>query len=115
MAKFVTDASNATWWPKLEPMLIALHVGQIWNQCWWRHLVVKFGTNTSGTTYNWPTLEPMQVTFYLAGEITQVKASIPWARCASGNVFIVIIMTYNLSAIETPQSLPDNVFQNKFF
>ena len=29
MAKFVTKASIATWWPKLEPMLIALHVGQI--------------------------------------------------------------------------------------
>ena len=43
--------------------------------------------NTSGTTYNWPNLEPMQVAFYLAGEITQVKESIPWVRCASGNVF----------------------------
>ena len=29
MTKFVTNASSATWWPKLEPMLIALHVGQI--------------------------------------------------------------------------------------
>ena len=29
----------------------------------------------------------MQVAFYLAGEITQVKESIPWVRCASGNVF----------------------------
>ena len=28
----------------------------------------------------------MQVTFYLAGEITQVIDSIPWVRCASGNV-----------------------------
>ena len=28
----------------------------------------------------------MQVAFYLAGEITQVKESIPWVRCASGNV-----------------------------
>ena len=25
--------------------------------------------------------------FYLAGEITQVIDSIPWVRCASGNVF----------------------------
>ena len=25
--------------------------------------------------------------FYLAGEKTQVKESIPWVRCASGNVF----------------------------
>ena len=29
----------------------------------------------------------MQVAFYLAGKITQVKESIPWVRCASGNVF----------------------------
>ena len=28
----------------------------------------------------------MQVAFYLAGEITQVKESIPWVRRASGNV-----------------------------
>ena len=28
----------------------------------------------------------MQVEFYLAGEITQVIDSIPWVRCASGNV-----------------------------
>ena len=71
-------------------MLIALHVGQIWNQFWWHHLVVKFWTNTSGTTYNWPNLEPMQVEFYLAGEITQVIDSIPWVRCASGNVFLLL-------------------------
>ena len=90
MVKFVTNASSATWWPKLEPMLIALHVGQIWNQFWWHHLVVKFSTNTSGTTYNWPNLEPMQVAFYLAGEITQVIDFIPWVRCASGNVFFYI-------------------------
>ena len=71
----------------MEPMPIALNVGQIWNQCWWRHLVVKFWTNTSGTTYNWPNLEPMKVEFFLAGDITQVIDSIPWVRCASGNVF----------------------------
>ena len=29
----------------------------------------------------------MQVEFYLAGEITQVINSIPWVRCASGNVY----------------------------
>ena len=45
-------------------------------QCKWRHLVVKFGTNTSGTTY-WPNLEPMQVALFLATE------TIPWVRCAS--------------------------------
>ena len=31
----------------------------------------------------------MQVAFYLAGEITQVKESIPWVRCASGNVYLM--------------------------
>ena len=45
-----------------------------------------FGGKTSGTTYNWQNLEPMQVAG--AGEITQVKESIPGVRCASGNVFI---------------------------
>ena len=32
VAIFVTKANIATWWPKLEPMLIALHVGEIFNQ-----------------------------------------------------------------------------------
>ena len=67
-------------------MQVAPSGGENWNQCKWHHLVVMFGTNTSGTTYNWPNLEPMQVAFYLAGEITQVKEAIPWVRCASGNV-----------------------------
>ena len=31
----------------------------------------------------------MQVKFYLAGEITQVMDSIPWVRCASGNVLFM--------------------------
>ena len=30
----------------------------------------------------------MQVSFYLAGEITQVLDPIPWVRCASGNVYV---------------------------
>ena len=46
---FLQIASGTIWWPNLQPMLIAFHIGQIWNQCWWRHLVVKFWTNTSGT------------------------------------------------------------------
>ena len=50
-------------------------------------------TRTEGTNANcitcWPNLEPMQVEFYLAGEITQVIDSIPWVRCASGNVSLV--------------------------
>ena len=59
--------------------------GQICNQCKWRHLVAKFGTNASGAIW-WPNLQLMQVALYLAGEITQVKEPIPWVRCASGNV-----------------------------
>ena len=53
----------------------------------WRHLVAKFGTNANGTIW-WPNLEPMQVAFFLAEEIARVKESIPWVRCAAGNVFI---------------------------
>ena len=86
MDNCATNANCAIWWSNLELMQVAPPVDQIWNQFWWHHMVVKFWTNTSGTTYNWPNLEPMQVALYLAGEITQVKESIPWVRCASGNV-----------------------------
>ena len=63
-------------------------------------MLVKFGTNAGGANWwsnfellqvepheNLPNLEPMQVAFYLAGEITQVLDAIPCVRCASGNVF----------------------------
>ena len=63
MAKFVTKANIATWWPKLELMLNADCIS-----CW-------------------PNFYPMQVAFYLAKEITQVQDAIPWVRCASGNVY----------------------------
>ena len=46
----------------------------------------KFVTNASGAIW-WPNLEPMQVAFFLSEEIARVKESIPWVRCASGNVF----------------------------
>ena len=52
-------ASSATWWPKVEPIQVAL----------------QFGTNATG--------------ILLAGEITQVKETIPRVRCASGNVLLV--------------------------
>ena len=48
--------------------------------------MAKDGTNSNCITC-WPNLDIMQVALYLAGEITQVKESIPWVRCASGNVF----------------------------
>ena len=78
MGKFVTNASSATWWPKLELMLSTLHVGQ-----WWSNFELI------QVEPHWPNLEPRQVAFYLAGKITQVTESIPWVRCASGNVYIV--------------------------
>ena len=34
--------------------------GKLWNQCKWRHLVAKFGTNASGTIW-WSNLQLMQV------------------------------------------------------
>ena len=67
-------------------MQVAPSGGQICNLCKLRHLVAKFVTGASGATW-WP-LEPMQVAFYLAGEITQVKEAILWVRCASGNVLL---------------------------
>ena len=44
VAKLVTNTSSATWWPKLEPMQIAL----------------QFGTNASGATW-WSNFELIQV------------------------------------------------------
>ena len=32
----------------------------------------------------------MHLAFYFAGEITQVLDAIPWVRCASGNVKIIM-------------------------
>ena len=54
-------------------------------------MLAKSGTDSGGITW-WSNfeliqVEPMQVEFYLVGEITQVIDSIPWVRCASGNVF----------------------------
>ena len=61
-----TNASGATCWSNFELTQVKPHtIGQIWNQC-----------------------IAMQVTFFLAGEITQVKESIPWVRCTSGNVLL---------------------------
>ena len=64
MAKIGTHSNCITHWPNLEPILAASPGGQI-----------QVEPHTNGQI--WP---------YLAGEITQVKESIPWVRCASGNV-----------------------------
>ena len=70
-------------------------------------MLAKFGTTAGGATW-WSNFELIQVephtigqmAFYLAGEITQVKESIPWVRCVSGNVYISEV--YLFSIFDTP-------------
>ena len=47
--------------------------------------------------------------FYLAGEITQVKESRPWVRCASGNVYTIVHLTQSPFE-ELSNSDPDTVY-----
>ena len=56
----------------------------------------------------------MQVEFYLAGEITQVIDSIPWVRCASGNVFpqSFPLYFYNILSIDAVPSVSQDMNQN---
>ena len=76
----------------MQLMQVAPSGGQICNLCKWRHLVAKFVTDASGATW-WPNLEPMQVAFFLlAGEITQVKETIPWVRAT-----LIVARAHNLS------------------
>ena len=55
---------------------------KILNWCKCRHLVTKFWTIASGAICN-------QSWAILAERFTQDMRSIPWVRCASGNVYIV--------------------------
>ena len=66
--------------------------------------MAKDGTNSNCIKY-WPNLEPMRVTLYLAGEITQVKESIPGVRCASGNVLLIVANIDNLPIIRRGQGV----------
>ena len=54
----VFTLEDSSWWSQL--MQVVPSGGQIYNQCKWRHLVAKFGTNASGTIW-WPNLPLMQV------------------------------------------------------
>ena len=91
VVKYGTNASGAIWWANLQLMQLAPSGGQIWNQSKWCTL--------------WPNWQPMQVApsggqicnqfkkFHwnqfqtiLVERFTQVMDSIPWVRCASGNV-----------------------------
>ena len=78
--KFGTNASGAIWWTILQLMQVAPSGGQICNQCKWRHLVAKIGTNACDAIW-WTILQLMQIA------PSQVIDSIPWVRCASGNVY----------------------------
>ena len=64
MAKIITNASSAIWWPKLQPMQVAPSGGQM--QC-----------------NHWNQFEMILA----EKKISQVLNSIP-VRCASGNVFL---------------------------
>ena len=70
MAKFKTNTSSAIWWPNLKPMQVAPSGGQILNQSKLRHLV----------------LTEINLKWFWLKKISQVMDSIPWVRCASGNV-----------------------------
>ena len=63
---------DATWWPTLEPMQVALTDDQVLNQCKWCHLVTQFTTGATGTLVSkfatdattatwWPNLQLVQV------------------------------------------------------
>merc|ERR1712218_565348 len=60
VAKFLSNASGATWWPNYLLMQVAPPGDQIVYQYKWRHLVAKFLTNASGATW-WPNFLLMQL------------------------------------------------------
>ena len=62
------ECISVIWCSNLQLMQVALSGGQICNLCNGRHLVAFLS---------------------LAEEITQVKETIPWVRCASGNVWLM--------------------------
>ena len=129
VVKFGTNSSGDIWWLNLQLIQVVPSGGHVCNQCKWCHLVVKYGTNASGTIWwanlqlmqlapsggqiwnqskwctLWPNWQPMQVApsggqscnqfkkFHwnqfqtiLVERFYQVIDSIPWVRCASGNV-----------------------------
>ena len=69
VAKFATNSNCITCWPDLEPVLVASPGGQIL-------------TNTSAKN---------EYKFNIVEKITQVLNSIPWVRCASGNVWFYVL------------------------
>ena len=58
--KAMWQCSDATWWPTLEAMQMALADDQILNQCKLCHLGTQFATDASGASW-WPNLQSVQV------------------------------------------------------
>ena len=54
------QCSDATWWPTLEAMQMALADDQILNQCKLCHLGTQFATDASGASW-WQNLQSVQV------------------------------------------------------
>ena len=100
------------WWSNMELMQLVPSGGQIWNQSKW--------------CTRWPNWQPMQVApsggqicnqfkkFHwnqfqtiLVERFTQVMDSIPWVRCASGNVFCHTWKMSFLTAGKSRQSCPN--------
>ena len=99
MAKFTTNASNAIWWPNLQPMQVAPSGGQIYSQCKKRHLVAEFMTNANSAIQiklRHLGLTEINLERFWLKYISQVMDSISWVRCASGNVWSL------LSALQLP-------------
>ena len=78
MGKFATNAIGAIWWSN-------------WNQCASGSPVAKLATVACGAIW-WPNLQPIKevllksIKTILVERFTHVMDSIPWVRCASGNV-----------------------------
>ena len=67
LAKFGTNSGGITWCSNFEP-----------NK--WNHIqLAKFGTNASDIPFSW--------------RDNQVKESIPWVPCASGNVLKTLVIS----------------------
>ena len=77
-------------------------------------MLARFGTSSggSGTTYNWPNLEPIQVAFYLDGKITQVIDSLQ-VMAKIGTNFNCITCWPNLEPIQVAFFLAGEITQVK--
>ena len=62
-------------------MQVAPSGGQIWNYCKWRHVVAKFGTNSSGAIW-WSNLELMLTRrHWIYGDLFGFTVQVIWNYC----------------------------------